>query len=125
MSRNYGNGWVPHVGRYDGHSACSRCGTEIAWIRTARRRLPFEREFGTYLTDHRDHCRILVRQLNQTASQISLGSAWGVLEAQEGPTAGPSRDESAAHVRATQAGGQTTRRAVAHATPPPSNPRAN
>ena len=124
MSRNDNNGWVPTVGRFDGLGPCLRCGAPIAWIRTARRRLPFEREFG-YLSDHRTPCRIRVRQLNQTASQIRLGSAWGVLEVQEGSTAGPSRDESVAHARATQAGGQTTRRAVAHATPPPSTSLAN
>lgn len=120
MSRNYGNGNVPRVGRLDGLSHCSRCGVGIAWIRTARRRIPFHQDFGTYLTDHRDICRMNVRRLNQTARALSLGSAWGHGRAQEGATEGPSRDESAAHVPATQAGGQTTRRAVAQATPPPS-----
>ncbi len=66
MSRNYGNGCVPHVGKWDGMERCARCGTGIVWIKTARRRIPFESMFGEYLHDHPQRGRFISPRLAES-----------------------------------------------------------
>jgi hypothetical protein len=125
--------------RSDGVETCRFCGTTIAWVRYSMRRIPYENEDPEGLghlgwRDHRTPCRLRRRGRWQTlggaqnrfatvrAPSARLEAAAGRAGRRPRPwkamTGRSSRDESVAHVPATQAAGQTTGRAGAQATAP-------
>jgi hypothetical protein len=135
---NDNNGWLPAVGRWDGLSVCNRCGTTISWLKTARHRIPFEQTEWSW-RDHRNPCTTRERRIQKGEVEQyrvtpvrSLTNRLAAALVRDGRRFRPgkarkarsSRDESVAHVPATQAGEQMTRRAVAQATAPPSTSSA-
>jgi len=133
-SHNDDNGHPPRVGRSDGRSICDRCGEPLWWVRTARHRIPYEKAIYSF-RDHRSLCRIYVERIQKgevvqhrvtpvraftnrlVAAAVRDGKR---LRPRKAHKARSSRVESVAHVPATQAGEQMTRRAVAQATASPS-----
>ena len=129
---NDGNGWMPMEKRVEGIVQCSRCGSTILWVRTARKRIPFHHD-GLGWRDHRGRpCREgwAVRDMAERRAWVTtkwrLSSRLRKALVRDGRRAKPwrsvkagqGRDESVALTPATQAGGQTTRRAVALGAPP-------